>query len=366
VANYEQHLRRFLKQAERDWVNGGSGLSKGQSQALKKDLDRIGDFVSGEWRRQGAKGLVVFSCADSGLWRVFELPVPVPSALMVGNEPYTKTLTGLLDEFDRYCVVTVDRRKARMFTVFLGAIEEHHGVFVDEWVPDQVKQGDSAGSKQSTSARSVRSTRKVANHIEDHVLRHLKETAGLTFNFFVEHSFDRLILGGHHEFLPRFRQTLHPYLRERIAGEFTADRDASLTDILNKSLEVEIGVQQREEERLVGMVREQNVPGGLGVIGLESTIEALIRGQAHQLMVAEDYSAEGFVCYRDHYLSTRTGDCPICGDPFSGTGDIVEDMIQLALNQGVGIEHISHVADFMENERIAALLRFGLLEQKAG
>jgi hypothetical protein len=32
----------------------------------------------------------------------------------------------------------------------------------------------------------------------------------------------------------------------------------------------------------------------------------------------------------------------------------------------VGIEHISHVADFMENERIAALLRFGLLEQKAG
>jgi peptide chain release factor subunit 1 len=366
VVNYEQHLRRFLKRAARDLIDRKSDAPKSKKQSLKKDLDRIGDFVSGRWRRRGTRGLAIFSCADGGFWRVFELPVPVPSALLVGNEAYTKTLTGLLDEFDRYCVVTVDRRKARIFTVFLGGIEEHHGVFVDEWVPDQVKQGDRGAMRQSTSGRSMRSTKRIARHTEDHVLHHLKETAALTFEFFVEHSFDRLIIAGHHEFLPQFRQTLHPYLEARVAGEFTIEPDAPLTEILKKSLEVEVGVQQLEEERLVGTVREQNGPGGRGAIGLGPTIEALMRGQAHKLLLAEDYSVEGFVCYRDHYLSTGTGDCPICGDPFTGVDDIAEDMIQLAINQGVEIAHISHVADFMENERIAAVLRFGLPQQKAG
>jgi len=350
LQDYEKELRGLLHQAEREWSSGDKAVDKAGKQALKQDLDKIGAFITGSWRRHGTKGLAVFSCASAGFWHVFELPVGIPSALIVGNEPYAKTLTAVLDEYKRYCVVSVDRRKARYFTVYLGEIEEHHGVFVDEWVPDQVKEGEWAGLRQS----------RIARHIEDHVLRHLKDVAGLTFNFFLEHSFDRLILSGHKELIPKFRAILHPYLQERVAGEFQAGPDAPLADILKESLAVEEDVRRREEETLLHRLDEEARPGGLGVIGLRPTVDALMRGQAHILLIKEGYATQGYVCYRDHFLAAAEGACPVCGDALSEAPDIVEDMVQLAINQNVQVEHISHVAARLAQDKVGALLRFGL------
>lgn len=350
LQDYEKELRGLLHQAEREWLSSDKAVDKAGKQALKQDLDKIGAFITGSWRRHGKKGLAVFSCASAGLWHVFELPVGIPSALIVGNEPYAKTLTAVLDEYKRYCVVVVDRRKARYFTVYLGEIEEHHGVFVDEWVPDQVKEGEWAGLRQS----------RIARHIEDHVLRHLKDVAGLTFNFFLEHSFDRLILSGHKELIPKFRAILHPYLQERVAGEFQAGPDAPLADILKESLAVEEDVRRREEETLLHRLDEEACPGGLGVTGLRPTVDALMRGQAHILLIKEGYATQGYVCYRDHFLAAAEGACPVCGEKLSEAPDIVEDMVQLAINQNVQVEHISHAAERLDQDKVGALLRFGL------
>ncbi|MDP1809144.1 MAG: hypothetical protein Q8L35_06365 [Actinomycetota bacterium] len=350
LQDYEKELRGLLHQAEREWIHGDKGVDKAKRRSLKQDLDKIGAFVTGNWRRDGQKGLAVFSCAAAGFWHVFELPVGVPSALIVGDEPYAKTLTAVLDEYKRYCVVSVDRRKARYFTVYLGEIEEHHGVFVDERVPDQVKEGEWASLRQS----------RIARHIEDHVLHHLKDVAGLTFNFFLEHSFDRLILAGRSELIPKFRAVLHPYLQMRVAGEFQAGPDAPLPEILKESLRVEEDIQRREEEALLHRLEEEAHPGGLGVTGLRPTVDALMRGQAHILLIKAGYATQGYVCYRDHFLATADGVCPVCGGKLSEAPDIVEDMVQLAINQNVQVEHISHVAERLAQDKVGALLRFGL------
>ena len=350
LQDYEKELHSLINRARHEWFTGDGGVDKEKKRALTKDLDRVQEFITGEWRRQGVKGLVVFSCADGGFWHVFELPVGVPSALIVGAEPYAKTLTALLDEYKRYCVVGVDRKRVRFFTVFLGEIEEHHGVFVDDMVPDQVKEGEWAGLRQS----------RIARHIEDHVMHHLKDSAGLAFNFFLQHGFDRLILAGHKELFSKFKATLHPYLQERLVGEFSIDPDAPLTEILKKSLLVEAKVQKREEESLVAKLREESHAGGLGVTGLKPTIEALMRGQAHILLVGDGYEERGFICYRDRYLTVEAGDCPICGAPLNLADDIVEDIVQVAIDQNVRIEHISHVGDLTEREKVGALLRFAV------
>ena len=350
LQDYEKELHALLGQAQKEWLANSKTIDKKKQQSLKHDLEKISAFVTGNWRRRGTKGLAIFSCDASGFWHVYELPVSVPSALVVGNEPYAKTLTAVLDEYKRFCVIGIDRKKARFFTVYLGEIEEHHGVFVDEWVPDQVKEGEWAGLRQS----------RIARHIEDHVLHHLKDVAGLAFNFFLEHSFDRLILAGQKELIHKFRTVLHPYLQERAAGEFAADPDAPLNDILEKSLAVEDDVQRREEEALLHRLEEESRPGGLGVTGLHPTVDALLRGQAHTLLIEDGFATAGYVCYRDHFLATAPGNCPVCGNPLSEVPDIVEDMIQLAINQNVQVEHITHVAERLARDKVGALLRFGL------
>ncbi len=37
----------------------------------------------------------------------------------------------LLDEFERYCVLVADARKARIFSLYLGDLEEYYDVFVE-------------------------------------------------------------------------------------------------------------------------------------------------------------------------------------------------------------------------------------------
>lgn len=349
IQDYEKELHGLMRKAEHDWLRNGE-IPKPKKQALKKNLGKVDSYVTGEWRRHGTKGLVIFSCLEADFWQVHELPVGLRSSLIIGDEPHAKELVALINESKRFCVVSVSRKKARFFTVGLNEIEEHQGVLIDELVPDQVKEGEWASLRQS----------RIARHIEDHVLHHLKDIARLTYNFFVQHDIDRLILAGHKELIPRFKAVLHPYLQERVAGEFNAEPDVPLSEILKRSLLVEKEIQLSDENNLFKKLRDENRKGGLAVIGLRPTIEALMRGQADTLVIGDGQPQLGYVCYKDHYLSVGPGDCPVCGDALNESRDVIEDMVHLAINQNVQIEHLTHIDEFRKKDKYGALLRFGL------
>lgn len=345
----EKVLHSLINQATQDWIDGGYIEEKEKRKSLERDLGLVRDYVTGRWERNGTKGLAIFSSADERFWQVYELPISVPSALIVGEEPYARTLTALLNKYERFCVISVDRKKSRLFTVYLGAIEEEQGVFIDEWVPDQVKAGEWSGWRQS----------RIERHIDDHVMHHLKTVAGAAYDFFLERGCDHLILAGHTEILPKFQKMLHPYLRERLAGEFFLDPRAPAKEFLERSLRVEHEVRVVREEALVRQLREETAPGGLGAVGLDETLAALVRGQVYALLITEGYMERGAVCYTDHYLSIQRGSCPVCEKPLSETDDIIEDMVQLAINQNVKIEYISTQSPFTEHDKVGALLRYG-------
>lgn len=347
--DYEKALRGLLNQAAQDWVNGDHLERKEIRQGVQRDLDTINRFVEGNWERDGSKGLAIFSCAEQGFWQVYELPISVPSALIVGPEPYAKTLTTLLSKYKRFCVVSVDRKKSRFFTVHLGALEAERRMSIDESVPDQVKEGDWANLRQS----------KIARHIDDHIMHHLKGTAAEALEFFMKHECDHLIVSGQKDILPRFKQLLHPYLAERLVGEFALNPSAPERDFLEHSLEVEQDVRRGLEKKLVRQLKKEAAAGGHGVTGLNDTLQALMRGQVHTLVLAYAYTQEGHVCYTDHYLDSRAGACPVCGAELTKADDIVEDMVQLAVNQNVAVEYISEESPFAQKERVGALLRYG-------
>lgn len=347
VQDYQKTLRNMINQAKKDWVNGGEE-DKAKKKHLQKDLEAVEDYITGQWRRNGTKGLAVFSCAKEGFWQVYDLPTSVPSALIVGREPYTRTLMSLLSKYERYCVVAADRKKSRILTVYLGAVEEGRGVDVDEDVPDQVSEGEWAGLRQS----------RIARHIDDHVSRHLKEVANEAYHFFLEHDCDKLIVCGHEDVLPKLKQILHPYLSERLAGEFYIDPAAPAAEVLDRVIEIEEHARSEREADLLRQLEEESSQQGLGVVGLKDSLAALIRGQVDTLLIAEKYATAGYICYIDHYIDTKTGDCPVCGRPLSESEDIIEDMVQLAINHNVRVELIGGDSQFVVRDKVGALLRY--------
>lgn len=55
-----------------------------------------------------------------------ELQVPLPNRAAWESTPQVRPLLEALDEYECYAVVLADRSRARLFTVFMGEVEEHH------------------------------------------------------------------------------------------------------------------------------------------------------------------------------------------------------------------------------------------------
>jgi hypothetical protein len=68
--------------------------------------------------------LVLFCDVSEGFYFQEDLSVRLANQIWFGDTPYTRPLMGVLNEYERYGVVLVDKEKARFFVVSAGSIQE--------------------------------------------------------------------------------------------------------------------------------------------------------------------------------------------------------------------------------------------------
>jgi len=341
-------LNVLLRKVRKEWLLSDR-INQREKKFLESDLEKISKFVQFEFERGQTKGLVIFSSSAGDVWHIITLPVAVPSLIKVDKEPYIKNLASVIDQFKRYCTVVIDRRNARIFSVYLGVIEEELGFFEDD-VPAKVNEGEWANLRQH----------KIANHIEDHVQRHLKNIADKTLIFFKKQKFDRLIIGGRKRIVPKFIDMLHPFLRERVSGQFLAEPSLPLNKILEHSLNCEIESEAVEETELIKRLLNAAKPAGSGVVGLEPTIEALTLGQVQSLIISDNLKFGGGVCRNCHFISTYQEKCPICGQELEHHDDLSEELIMEAMNNNCQLNYIKNNSEFAKKYQAGAFLRFAV------
>jgi peptide chain release factor subunit 1 len=334
--------------------------SEDQLRELDRLLDTLEDHVRNVASHEGTRLLVIFSSTD-GLWQEFRLPVALPSQMVVEATPYVRPLATLLDEFDRYCVVVTDSSKARIFSLYMGDFEEHPDVFIQSEVPDRVNVKISMTGDPATGVRGGLGAQRIQRHIKDHIHRHLKSVAGQTFNIFRGKRFDRLIVAGPEDnLIPWFHDHPHSYLKERLAGDFRAHPEDNEKELQEKALHVAQEAERFHEEQVIEQLMDQQGPGGKAVLGTEPTVEALLLGQVHTLVIRHDFRAKGYTCPSGHILSTYLKTCPLCGQPTQETQDLGEEMVEEALSQSAEIEHVFAEHEDFDSHGVGALLRFTL------
>jgi peptide subunit release factor 1 (eRF1) len=322
-------------------------LAKRAREALMTEVVRAEEWL--ETREQRGNGVALFTCTPRGLWQAYYLPVAPRDHVVYDVKPDVSLLLEVVDDYERYAVALVDKERARLFTVYLGEIEERDALR-DE-VPGNTDVG---GVSQSHFQR----------HRELHVHWHLKRVAEHLTRLFYGRPFDRLVLAGPEEVTSDLQRLLPRALTHRVVARIPADIAADKRELLDRTMEVERRVERDLEERLLDDLFEMAGAQGRAIYGLEPTLESLWLGEVQTLVVADGADVSGSECPNCRRLGPGSVQaCPACGTTMRPAPDLLHRAMARALEQAGGVEVVhGHAARRLleTGGGLGALLRFRL------
>jgi peptide chain release factor subunit 1 len=342
--DYEAQLEHLVREGREK----AAGFGPEAVRSVAADLDRITAWVRGGFDRSHVRGLAFFACSADGFFEVVESPLSTSNDIVINHTPHVRPLESILQAYERFAVVLVDRQRARLFRFEVGELTEHTEVF--DAVP---RGGDQAGHP----AQGSRGTH-VERHSEEIAHRHLKHAAEVTFNELQERPVDHVILGGPREVAVELEGLLHPWVRERVVDRLVIPATAGPDEVRQAALAVEEAVTRRHGAALVDRLREAIGTGGAGVAGLEATLAALVERRVDLLLVSDGYATEGWRCRSCRYLGPRGRRCPVCANAMDLVDDVVEEAVEEALANKCRVQIVRENADLDVLGRIGAMLRF--------
>src|SRR5215212_10501414 len=176
-------------------VDEAEGLDHDARQALRADVDRVRAVLRGsDVASNGTHGLAVFACGPADVLEVVRLPHPIESRAIVDHHACVEPLVRS-DSSERWCVLLVNRKTARIFTGTASELQE-----TDRIEGDTHGQHDQGGWSQARYQRSV----------EQEKLNHLGHALDTLFTRFKRRPFDHLVVGAPDELVAEVESRLHP------------------------------------------------------------------------------------------------------------------------------------------------------------
>jgi peptide chain release factor subunit 1 len=338
---FEASLQEMLRSIE-------ARLDESRLKSFAADAERARHYVARLEPR--AKGLVLFCDESKNFFWPREIMASVRNNARWSDTPYIAPLLVILDEYERYGVILVDKAHARLFTVFIGEIEEHY----DPLAPAPVRHVKTSGTDHILS--ESRFQHKAAMHVH----WHLKHVAELLDKLVDQYGFDRLLLAGPVEATSELQHLLSKRVRTRVAGRLVLPMRANEREVLDAALRVEQQVERQMEKQIV----EELIAGDAHhpvSLGLERTVRALCEERIWRLVYAGGFSPSGGQCTNCAMLFARTqGSCDYCGAAIKRVDDLLEQMLERVLEQDGRVEEVAGdaAARLRQVGSIGAVLRF--------
>jgi len=369
AAERKATLKNLLKQGE-EAISQDTGWDDSRKKAARKLLDEVrtaAELQLPALPSQGRGALALFAPADGvGL---LQLPMDVRDRIVVDRSPYASPLSSLIDQYERYGVVFCDQKRARLFDVYLGQVEDWEEL---EGEHERTRHAPAGGpARQAGRGASLHGLEELRrrNHAEYVLHQHLQSVADRAFRRYKLRPFERLILGGAKEVLPKLEEHLHDYLRRRIVAREQLAVDMSRDAARQRVVALEETVEARKERELLAEIQHRMGRNGLGSSGFDETLKSLFYGKVHTLVVMDDAAVPGRECPECHFLFERPEDasestptlveCPLCKRSTRRVPDIVDEAVELAILSGARVEHVAYAqAELRQLGGMAAVLRF--------
>lgn len=321
-------------------------INKKKKDSLNQDLDKIGRFCSQQLSSYNFAGLAIFSSSGQDFWEVFNLPDSPRNRLIFDQNPYVRHLSAILDEHHGICVLTLDRREAKWYEIFMGEISLLESIIGE--VPSRVKEGGWEGYE----------SKRIERHIATHLHDYFKKASKITFEFFKKNNFDWLFVGCSDEYFSDLEPLLHPYLKKRLKGRIKAKPSDSQGKVLKESLELEKTLKKKDEDEIVLRFVSELEKGGLAVSGIKETLRSLNRGEVHTLVITHNFSKQGRLCPKCRFLFVDELRCPSCQKKTDILVDVIDEAVEAAIDKNCLVKHITPPSKLNRYGKIGALLRY--------
>lgn len=339
-ADYEIHLKNMIS-------NAAGSLDKTVHKAAEDDLKKVNEYALGI-RKSFKKGLVLLSSSANSFWREYNLGVPVKNELVVDKTPHIVPLAAILDNYERYAVLLVEKDFARIFVVFLGEIVEYGEVSTADF-PGKHKKGGWFALSQDHYAR----------HVDHHQNLHLKDVIEKLDSFLSEEYIGKLIIGGSDEAVSAVKHMLHHTVKDKIIGDVRVELFAKTDEVQKRVDQVVSSHEKKVEDETVDRLIAKAMKNENAVIGLDNVIQALQEQRVMKLMVLKGYDAPGYNCPSCGFLNVQKADsCPYCRNEIKRVDHMVDLAAGKAIQQSSLFKVVEESKKLKEAGGIGAFLRF--------
>ncbi len=311
--------------------------------AFEKNCDALEDALKMP-RDPGSKGLAFFVSIKNGFRRLYHLPLPMDNQIVVDTSPYIRPLARLRDEWETYALILIDTGHAKLYVVSSGLIVDE--ISTSKNIMNKHKKG---GFSQMRFQRLRRGA----------IEKFYKLVAEKVEDILESEAIKKIILAGPGQAKIQFQDHLSPKLRSKVVEIMDVDLDINLSKLVDQSAERVAEEETRTSHEAVKLLRKQILKNGLGVYGLNETLEAVQGGRAELLLVDKDYLVAGWICENCQLVraGTQPDQCPICEGPTSQV-DVIEELIEFAERIGTALEFVGDNELLEELGGVGALLRF--------
>lgn len=324
-----------------------SAAASGKNGSLHADLDRVLDLATS--LRGNTRGRAVFACSAQNFWKEYELP-PHLGGTQIYLQPQfqLKPLAALLGAQPALCVVMLDRQRARFFDLRLDVLREHGAI-----VHMLSRSASSYGYNGYEAGHAER-------RVSEEALQHFKAVSERLRTDFERGAWERLIVGCHDVNWPEFESHLHPYVKQRLIGRFSAD----VASVSSEEIRDHAGallnhwITERASTK-VSEALEFAKGNGRGVAGLRRVLQALETGEVQTIFLTENYSARAVECPHCGHLDAHlVASCVACGRRTHELTDVCDAIIPIAIRRNIELFYLKEHEGLDRAGNIAALLRF--------
>jgi len=324
-----------------------SAAAGGKNGSLHADLDRVLDLATN--LRGNARGKAVFACSAQNFWREYELPPHLGSTQIYLQPRFQlKPLAALLGAQPALSVTVVDRQRARFFDLRLDDLQERGAI-----VHMLSRSGSSYGYNGYEAGHAER-------RVSEEALQHFKAVSDRLLADFEKGLWERLIVGCQDANWSEFESNLHPYVKQRLIGRFSAD----VASVSNEEIRDHAGALlnrwitergSKKANEAVDFAKSK----GRGVTGLRRVLQALEAGEVQSIFLSENYSARAVECLNCGHLDAHLVPlCAACGRPTRELADVSDAIIPIAIRRDIELFYLTEHSDLDRAGNIAALLRF--------
>ena len=321
--------------------------------SLDRDLEKISRYLETELQA-ASNSVAIFACSAGELFETVQTAAPIDRHwLHIGDRPHLYPLARLESQFPRYAAVVTDTNTARILVFAAGAV---------------VSEREINNVKTRATSQGGWSQARYQRHIVNFHQQHAKEVVDMLDRVVRDEGIEHVVLSCDEVALALLRAQMPKALEAKIVDNVRLEAHASADAIVRRTHEAMQRMNERTDRGKVDAAVGAYRAGGLGVVGPEDTLAALLKGQVDELLITASMQQMQAVpvgrtigSSNDAMLAEPAVETASAGEAADSSPEVLrlaDELITKAKQTGARITFIEDPALLRDYGGVAALLRF--------